>query len=282
MHKETVFLNGKFISTQEARVSALSPGFLYGWGLFETMRSYDRNIVYLGRHLERLKKSAKLLGLVSPYSLSRIKSLAAVTVKRCGAKDVYLRITLWGSASGTGCMIIAKEYLPPKPEKYKRGLSACISPLRQAQDHFFARIKTSSRILYELSYRLAKNNNFDEALILNNRGYICEASRSNIFFIKSGSLFTPALKCGCLPGITRRVVFDIARRCVIPVEEGNFTAEDLLKSEGAFFTNSLIGIMPLSKLDNRPINNCRVHRLTRLLIQQYARLYPCSQAGFLL
>jgi branched-chain amino acid aminotransferase len=270
--KEAVFLNGKFISAQEAKVSALGPGFLYGWGLFETMRSYNRNIVYLGRHLERLKKSAELLDLIPPYSPSRIKSLAAATVKRCGVKDVYLRITLWDSASGTEFMIFAKEYLPPEPEKYKLGLSACISPLRQAEDHFFARIKTSSRILYELSYRLAKNNNFDEALILNNRGYICEASRSNIFFIKSGVLFTPALKCGCLPGITRQVVFDIAKRCAIPVEEGNFTAEDLLKSEGAFFTNSLIGIMPLTRIGKRLINNRRVHRLARLLMRQYARL----------
>ncbi len=269
--KEVVFLNGKFISPQEARVSALSPGFLYGWGLFETMRSYNRNIVYFGRHLERLKKSAELLGLTPPYSPSRIKSLAAGAVERCGAKDVYLRITLWNSGSGAEFMILAKEYRPLKPEKYRCGLSACISPLRQAEDHFFARIKTTSRILYELSYRLAKNHNFDEALILNNRGYVCEASRSNIFFIKSGTLFTPALKCGCLPGVTRRVVFDIAKRCAIAVEEGNFTAEDLLKSEGAFFTNSLIGIMPLTRIENRPINNRRVHRLARLLMRQYAR-----------
>ena len=270
--QEVVFLNGKFILPQEARVSPLDPGFFYGWGLFETMRSYKGNIVYFSRHLERLKKSAELLGLIIPYSPRRIKSLAAGTVKRCGAKDVYLRITLWSSDPGTEFMIIAKKYLPFKPEKYKRGLSACVSPLRQAEDNFFARIKTSSRIFYELSYRLAKNNNFDETLILNNRGYICEASRSNIFFIKSGSLFTPALKCGCLPGITRQAVFDIAKRYAIAVEEGNFTAGDLLKSEGAFCTNSLIGIIPLTRIDNQPINNCRVHRLARLLMRQYARL----------
>ena len=270
--KEIIYLNGKLICAQEVKISPLGPGFLCGWGLFETMRSCNSNIVYLNKHLVRLKKSAALLDMDLACPLSRIKHLAIEAVRRCESKDVRLRIALWDSGSSTEFMISAKPYRPPQAKKYRRGFSACVSSLRQIENYFPSRIKLLSRILYELSYRQARANKFDEAVILNNRGYICEASRSNIFFIEDETLFTPSLKCSCLPGISRQVVFDLAKKQAIPVVEGNFTIEDLRQAQGAFLTNALIGIMPLTKIGSKLINNRRLHRITRLFIQQYRLL----------
>lgn len=242
-------------------------------GLFETMRSYNGNIIYFERHLTRLKKSAELFSLNIPYSSREIKLLVQEAVKKCGYKDSRLRITLWaGENNKTEFMISASRYQPLSPKKYKSGFSACISPLRQAEGLGLSNIKTSSRALFELSYRFAKNSNFDEAIILNNRGIVCEATRSNLFFIKDDELFTPSLKCGCLPGITRQAVFDLAKKYAIPVNKGEFTTEDLVKAEGAFLTNSLIGIMPLTKIGTKLINNRRIHHLTKFFIRQYNHL----------
>ncbi|MFA5156531.1 MAG: aminotransferase class IV [Candidatus Omnitrophota bacterium] len=242
------------------------------FGIFETMRSRNKKIIYFNRHLERMRKSAKALGLSIPYSSAEIKRLIAEAVKQCRAKDVRLRLVLCAGKGKSRLTVSAKKYQPPAPEKYKRGYSVCISDLRQAENSFLARLKLVSRIPYELSYRQAKDKNFDEAIILNNRGYICEASRSNIFFIKGSTLFTPSLECSCLPGISRRVVFDIAAKNKIPVYEGKFTIADLANADAAFLTNSLIGVMPLTKIENKPINKRRPHPLIRLFMHRYASL----------
>lgn len=242
------------------------------WGIFETMRFYNNNIVYLNRHLERMKKSAKMLGLTVPYPSTEIKRLITEAVKRSRAKDVRLRLALCACKEKSELTVSAKKYSPPSREKYKKGFSAGISSLRQKEDSPSGRVKLISRLLYELSFKQAKQDGFDEAIILNNRGYICEASRSNIFFIKNNALFTPSLKCPCLPGISRQVIFDIAAKHNIPVYEGKFTISDLAASDAAFLTNSLIGIMPLTRIGNKPISNCRSHALTCLFMHCYTHL----------
>lgn len=243
-----------------------------GLGIFETMRFCNNNTVYFNRHLERMKKSAKMLGLTVPYSSAEIKHLVAEALKQCKAKDIRVRLTLWSYKGKSELTITANRYQPPAPEKYKQGYSACVSSLKQSENFFPARLKLISRSLYELSYQQAKDKNFDEAIILNNRGHICEASRNNIFFIKDKSLFTPSLECSCLPGISRQAVFDIAAKNSIPVYEGKFIVADLENADAAFLTNSLIGVMPLAKIENKPIASRQPHPLTRLFMHRYARL----------
>lgn len=267
--EEIVFLNGKFISPQEAKISPLCPAFLYGLGLFETMRSYNGNIVYFDSHLRRIKKSAGLIGINFPYPIIKIKEIIKEAVKRSGFRDIHLRLTLWNSGAGTDILVVARKYQPPLQKKYKQGLRACISLLRQEEKSFLAGIKTSNRLLYELSYQQAKNKEFDESIILNNIGYISEASRSNIFFIQDKQLFTPSLECGCLRGITRKVIFDLAKKYSIPLNEGKFRLDDLYNSDEAFLTNSLVGVMPLTSIENRIIGKGESGRLTRFLIRKY-------------
>lgn len=270
--KEIIFLNGEFIPQVEAKVSVLTPGFLYGWGLFETMRSYHNRIVYFTQHLIRIKNSCKLMDMKFPYSQAKLKEIIKRTVKINGFKDAYVRLTLWKSDSGTDILIMVRKYQPYSSKKYQNGFRVCICPFRQNENSFFARLKTINYLLYRLAYLEAKDKGFDEAIILNNRGYIADGSRSNIFLVKDKEIFTPALECGCLDGITRRVIFDLAKKHNIRIYEGNFTLQDLYAADEAFLTNSLMGVMPLTSLERETIGKDKCKKLTKFFIGRYHSL----------
>jgi branched-subunit amino acid aminotransferase/4-amino-4-deoxychorismate lyase len=123
--------------------------------------------------------------------------------------------------------------------------------------------------LYEISFQAAKKAGFDEAVILNELGYITEGTRSNIFFIKDKQLCTPALTCGCLPGITRQAVFALAKECHLDLCEGKFTLRDLAQAEEAFLTNSLMGVMPLTSLNRQSIGQRKCAKITKIILKKY-------------
>lgn len=270
--QETVFLNGKFLAAKEARLPVLNPGFLYGWGLFETMRSYKGNIVYFNEHLARIKDSCGLIKINFPYSLSVLKKYIGKTVEINAFKDARVRLTLWKSGDKTtDTLIVAQKYSPFPSKKYKEGFSCLVSDATINENYFFARFKTTNHLFYQLAYLEAKEKGLDEAVILNSGGYLAEGSRSSIFFAKNNQLFTPALECGCLGGITRKVIFDLTRKNRIKISEGKFTLSRLLSADEAFLTNSLMGLMPLTRVKNRKIGKGQT-KLTGILMELYAKL----------
>ncbi|MBN1913587.1 MAG: aminotransferase class IV [Candidatus Omnitrophica bacterium] len=269
MVKTAVFLNGKFIKEDKAKVSTLSPGFLYGWGLFETMRSRGNRIIYLQEHLKRLRGSAALIGLKCPYTLGQLEKAIIKTVSLSGAWDCYVKVVLSKSEKSCDIIIIAKKYTPPSLTKYLRGFEASISSLRQNRDNFLARIKSTSYLFYQTAYSEAKKNGCDEALILNNSGHICEGSRANLFFVKDDQLFTPSLECGCLSGVTRKFILDTAKKYRIRSKQGDFRCVDLYSCNEAFLTNSLIGVMPLSRLENRDIGKGSKRRMADFFMSKW-------------
>lgn len=252
----------------EAKLPVLTQGFLSGFGLFETMRSYRDKIIYFNEHLSRIRESSKLLGIRFPYPAARLKEAIRKTVLLNKIKDARVRLTLLKKDSGTDALVTVKKYNPYPSRKYAQGFSVQISILRQ-NEAFLAQIKSTNRILYELSYQQARDAGFDEALLLNNRGNITEASRSNIFFVKEQTLCTPVLSSGCLDGITRSVIFDLAKKNNIGVFEGSFTPFDLYKADEAFLTNSLMGIMPLVAIEKNRIGNARTGRITKFFMREY-------------
>lgn len=270
--RQLVFLNGRFLFKNAAAISVFEPGFLCGLGLFETMRSYNRRIVYLDEHLKRIQNSCPLMGLKIPYSLNRLKAIINKTVKINGFKDAYVRLTLWQQERGTAISVIAKKYQPYPVKKYAEGFKAGISRFRQNENTPLAQIKSTNRILYELSLTEARNKGYDEAIILNNRGNISEASRSNIFLVKNKELFTPSLECGCLDGITRKAIFDLAKRYKIALYQGKLAIQDLYSADEAFLTNSLIGVMPLTAVEHKIIGRGKCESLTKFLIVKYSFL----------
>jgi branched-subunit amino acid aminotransferase/4-amino-4-deoxychorismate lyase len=270
--EEIVFLNGKFLKLNQAKVSIAEPGLLCGYGLFETMRSCGGKIVYFEEHMRRLAAGAQSIGLRSKYTAAALKKAVKETVTRNAFKDAYVRLTLWKAESGAGVSIITRKYSPHSVQKYQQGFSACISSYRQNENSFFARIKTTSRILYQLSLQEAEKKGFDEAILLNGRGLIAEGTRSNIFLVKDAELFTPSLDCGCLDGITRKAIFDLAKKHHLKISEGKFTVRDLLGADEVFLTNSLMGVKPLTSIEGKSIGVKQCRKITQFLVKKYHSL----------
>lgn len=189
-----------------------------------------------------------------------------------GSRDVHVRLVVWTGEGKNNILVMVRKYKPPILKGRYRGFSACVSAFRQTENSFFTRLKTTSRLFYELARQAAKDKGFNEAIILNTRGYLAEGTKSNIFFVKDKGIFTPALSCGCLEGITRKVIFDIARDSKLRVDEGNFTLRDLYEADEAFFTNSLMGVMPLTSLERRKLKAGIPGRLTKFFMRKYNAL----------
>jgi len=270
--KEIVFLNGKFLDKDKAKISALSEGLLYGFGLFESMRACNQKIICLKEHLQRIKDSSKSISLKFTYNMKKLEEDIKKLVKINGIKDAYVRLTLWKTEKATEIFIFTRVYKPYSSQQYQKGFCACVSSFRQAEDSLLAKIKATSRILYQLSFREAKDNGFDEALILNNSGYLTEGTRSNLFFVKEGIISTPAFSCGCLDGITRRVIFGLAKKEDLEITEGNFTLQDLYYAQEAFLTNSLMGVMPLVSVEKHLIGGGRRGKISEFFMKKYGSL----------
>lgn len=268
-----VFLNGRFVVEKEATVSAVSPGLMYGWGLFETMRSYEGHIVRLKAHLLRMKRGCRTAGVRPAFSFKEAEGFIHETVKKNGLRDAAVRMAVWKSETGADVLITARRYQGFSSGVYRQGLRACVSEMRQAAGPGLACLKTASYLYYRLARLDAQARGFDEAVILNTNGTVAEGSASNVFFIKEKEVFTPSLSCGCLEGITRGVIISFCRRYGIRLVEGKYTIPDLLGADEAFLTNSLMGVMPLAAIERKTIGTVPAPRgLTPFFMKQYARL----------
>jgi len=215
--------------------------------------AYKQKIVYLEAHLKRLQQGAALICLKCPYPAARLKKNIRQVVEMNGFSDSLVRVSLWKAKANSGILISAEKYKPYPLEKYKSGFSACVSNYCQNAGAMLARLKTMNHLFYRLASLEAEKKHCDEALILNNQDHLAEASRSNLFFVKDNRLFTPGLECGCLDGITRKTVLELAGKRKIEACQGNFKLQDLYDADEAFLTNSLMGIMPLASVEGHKI-----------------------------
>ena len=151
--EEIVFLNGRFLQQSQARLPVVTPGLLYGWGLFETMRWHNNKIVYFDAHLKRIRDSSKLICISFPYSLAGFKRGIDETAKINGFSDARLRLALFKkSEKEADILVFAKKYNPFSPARYKHGFSCLVSSLRQNGNSFLANLKTTNYLLFQLAY----------------------------------------------------------------------------------------------------------------------------------
>lgn len=231
-------------------------------GLFETMRAYHGHIFGLDEHIKRLKDSAKIIGLAITASNQELRLLVNAAVKKNRYKDQRVKLIACKVEGKTNILIEVEKYLAYPAEKYYKGFRAVVSDALQDKSCVNYCVKSLERSFYERAYSKAKAVGADEAIILNTRNQLAEATRSNIFLIQQGRLLTPKISCGCLPGITRRVIIAIAKKNGIKVYEGIFGIPDLDAADEAFLTNSLIGVMPLGP----------VGEITKLFMREYKNL----------
>ena len=277
---QIVYLNGGLIPFSQALISVLDYGFLFGFGLFETMRAYRGQVFRLDRHLSRLASSAKMLGL--SLETPELKAAVMDTIAANNLGDARIRITI---SAGEGSItpdpstchrptvLILAEHYQPHPEKvYQRGFRAVVSSIHRNSQSPLSRLKTTSYLESVLAREEARAAGADEALLLNERGLLAEASMSNIFLVSDGGLKTPGQESGLLPGITRETVLELASQLSINALECDVRRDELFQAQEAFLTNSLIEIMPLTEVNGKPIGSGKPGAVTQRFMLAYTDL----------
>ncbi|MDP8212859.1 MAG: aminotransferase class IV [Candidatus Zapsychrus exili] len=259
-----VFLAGKIKDINKKEIESLSPGVLKARGVFETLKVYDGKIFFLNEHLERMRRGLIALKLRNILSGATINKKVIELLKINKLKNARARISIWKEGTKQRACIIVM----PLNRSKRNGFNANLSKTKKNRSSI-SHLKTFSYRNCLDAFLDAQSKGFDEAILLNNKGFIAEASRSNIFFIKRGKLFTPSIDCGCLNGITRGVVMKIAKDIGINVEIGRFQLKNLLSSEEAFLTNSLIGVMPLFAVNRKKIGKPHIGKMTESIAKQY-------------
>jgi branched-chain amino acid aminotransferase len=270
---EIIFFNGKFVAATEALISVCEPGLLYGWGIFETMRAFEGKIVFLDEHVQRLASSAKKIHLAQPYSHKQWRAIIAEAVRESRLADGYVRISLYKKTDDTvDSVLVVKPYQPYSSRKYSIGFRGCVSRFRRDGAYPLSAIKSTSYMIFRLASQDAARRGYDEAIMLDSQGHIVEGSRTNIFLVKRRRLLSPPLSSGCIDGITRKAVCELAGRQGIEVRQQELGLDDLMNAEEAFLTNSLLGVMPLTRMEKQPVCRAAIGTVTRLLMHAYQHL----------
>ncbi|MDP6925260.1 MAG: aminodeoxychorismate lyase [Candidatus Scalindua sp.] len=273
------FLNGKIIPDSDAYISSADRGFLYGDGIYETLRSYNGKPFKLSDHLERMRHSAKQLRISFSYTNENIGEWINELIELNCSQDAYIRITL---SRGTGggrlqmddnieptTMIQVKPFTPYDSKLYDEGMSLVVSNSKRSTTCPISSHKSTNLLKSILLKEEAKKRSALESIIINTDEHVAECVVSNIFFVNNGKAVTPSLDTNILPGITRRTVLDICKESSIPTSEERFKVEALLNAEEVFITNSLMEIMPVSKIENYKIGETIPGKITQRLINAY-------------
>ncbi len=248
---ENIYLNGT-----ETLDNIHMRSLTFGEGVFESFRYKSALPVNIKQHIKRLRSGANLLNLHCPNDNELIDAINE-SYNNTKITDAYVKICLLSSGSGafyensqkTDILAVVKNYHPPKTV-----FKACINSFRRHSGSPILSIKGTNYIESILSKRQALAQGYDESIILNENGHITEGSVSNIFWYNDNVLYTPSIECGLLPGTMRELVFGIAKEVGVEISEGEYGLSSLLDAEYAFFTNALIGSVPISNVEEHTFN----------------------------
>lgn len=260
------WMNGNLIDPLEAKVSVYDHGLLYGDGIFEGLRFYNGVAFRLKEHLDRLEDSAKALMLPIPYDQKSLSDAIINTIKASGQKNGYIRLVVTRGEGdlglnpkncGTGNVFILVDKLAiVSEEANNEGARVIIASVRRlGPDGIDPRIKSLNYLNNILARLEANQANADEAILLNQAGFIAEGSADNIFIVKNGILITPPVTDGALEGITRQAVIDAAQRGNIPFQEKSMTPFDLYNADEMFLTGSGAELIPVKEVAGRILNH---------------------------
>ncbi len=287
-----IYLNDRFVREEEAVVSVFDHGFLYGDGVYETIRSYGRRIFMPDQHLVRLRRSADAIGLTIPIPAHQWPALLheAMTRNDVGHEhtDAYLRITISRGAGDIGLdpalcptptvVVMAKPLRPPSPEQYRHGVTLIVAKTRRNLPSALSpQIKATNFLNNILAKREAIAAGAFDSILLNWESHLTECTISNLFFVRAGTLCTPALACGLLDGITRDIVLSLAQELKIPVDEGHFGVAEIYSADECFLTNTSMEVMPVTMVDGHPIGKGS----PGLLTLQIHSLFKANRTHFL-
>lgn len=275
-----VYVNGRFVPKEEAVVSVYDHGFLYGDGVFEGIRVYSGRVFKLDEHVRRLYDSAKAILLDIPMPPEEMKRVIVETVRRNGLRDAYVRPIVTRGRGDLGIdprkcahptVVVIVDHIQLYPERaYREGLRVVTATHRKnASDALNPRIKSLNYLNQVLARIEANLAGADEALMLNQQGYVCEGSADNVFVVRHGEVWTPPDHVGILRGVTRDAVLEIARESGIPALERPFTLHDVYTADEVFLTGTGAEIGPVVSVDGRVIGSGRPGPVTLRLLEGY-------------
>ena len=281
IHPAIVYLNGSLVPLSKAGLSPLDSGFLYGCGLFETMCSYSGRVFRLDKHLDRLRRSARFLG-IDLDSLPDLEKAVYDCLKSNKTSNARIRLTISCGEGATipdlvsqrhpTVLVVAIGYTPYSAETYERGFRAIVSGVRRNSQSPVSGMKSLSCLDLLLARREAKLAGADEAILLNEQGYLAEGSTSNVFLVSGDTLVTPSEDSGILPGITRETVLEMAHSSDLKTVLKKVSLEELNQANETFLTNSLIQIMPLTQVNGQAIGSGQPGLVTKRLMSAYQQL----------
>ncbi|MCX5781437.1 MAG: branched-chain-amino-acid transaminase [Elusimicrobia bacterium] len=279
-----IYLDGKFVEKEDAKISIFDHGLLYGDGVFEGIRAYNGRIFRLEKHLERLFNSAKAISLDIPMTIKEIEKAIIETCKVNNIKDGYIRIVLTRGLGDLGLdprkcgkptiFIIADKINLYPEEFYTKGLTLITASTRRNIVEALSPCIKSLNYLNNIMAKIEANRaGVPEAIMLNHMGYVAECTGDNIFVLRGNELITPPTWVGALEGITRDAVIEIAaEKLKISVKEEIFTTYNIYTADECFLTGTAAEIVPVIKVDLRPIGKGVPGQITGKLIKEFKKL----------
>jgi branched-chain amino acid aminotransferase len=281
-----VNVNGKITDQANAVVSVFDHGFLYGEGVYETLRTYSGQPFLFDRHMRRLRKSASMLSLSVPPANEEIDRRFRETMKAAGlgaqGREAYLRILVTrgvgeltydpAACGDPTIVIIAKPHVDPPVEAFERGVMvALVDIVRNHPGSVNPLIKSNNLLNNALAMQEAFRRGAFEGVMRNYRGELAECTTANLFVVKDGEARTPPLDAGLLAGITREYLFEVGRDTGIAVREHTLRDADLLGADEAFLTSTTRELVPIVRVDSHTIGDGRPGPVTKRLLQAFRR-----------
>ena len=266
-----VNVNGEIADAQHAVISVFDHGFLYGEGVYETLRTYGQRPFLLDRHLRRLRTSASMMALVVPFTDVQLDDRISETVKHAtrlspDGTEWYIRVLLTrgvgdltydpAATPTPSLVVIVKPHAEPSAHLFARGVHTVFSPVvRNHPGTVNPMIKSNNLMNNALAMQEGFKRDAFEVIMRNYRGELTECSMSNLFIVKDGAALTPPLSAGLLPGITREVLFEVGPKIGVDVREATLRDSDLLGADEAFLTGTTREVMPIVRVDDRQIGS---------------------------
>lgn len=278
-----IYIDGQFYDRDSAKISVFDHGLLYGDGVFEGIRVYNRRVFRHRAHLDRLYDSARALALTVPLSIDEMRGVVEETVRRNRREDAYIRLVVTRGSGELGIdpqscptpsvIVIVNDVRVYPRELYAGGIKVMTSATRQvSHEAIDPRIKSLNYLKNILAKIDAQQAGAHEAIMLNAEGFIAECTADNLFVIRDGRLLTPAPQDGALGGITRGAVLELAAEARLPAAEARLTRYDLYTADEAFVTGTGAELMPVASADGRPVGSGKPGPLTRQLTEAFHAL----------